>query len=116
MNERLFETGSETPRTGVPPEEAPLATRMRPRDLDEFAGQSHLLAEGSALWVAIESGEPHSAIFYGPPGTGKTTLARIIAARARGSFEEASAVNAGRAEVRAVIERAEERRRATDTP
>jgi putative ATPase len=110
MNERLFETGGQTPRTGVPPEEAPLATRMRPRDLDEFVGQGHLLAEGSALRVAIESGEPHSAIFYGPPGTGKTTLARIIAARIEGAFEELSAVNAGRAEVREVIRRAEERR------
>src|SRR2546429_9996766 len=83
---------------------------MRPRDLDEFAGQGHLLAEGSALRVAIESGDPHSAIFYGPPGTGKTTLARIIAARIEGAFEELSAVNAGRAEVREVIARAEERR------
>jgi putative ATPase len=110
MAERLFETGGETPRTGVPPGEAPLATRMRPRDLDEFVGQSHLLGEGSALRVAIESGEPHSAIFYGPPGTGKTTLARIIAARVEGAFEELSAVNAGRAEVREVIARAEERR------
>jgi putative ATPase len=110
MNERLFETGAERRRTGVPPEEAPLATRMRPRDLDEFVGQSHLLGEGSALRVAIESGEPHSAIFYGPPGTGKTTLARIIAARIEGAFEELSAVNVGRAEVREVIRRAEERR------
>src|SRR3954454_2231560 len=108
--DRLFETGGETPHTGVPPDQAPLATRMRPRDLDEFAGQSHLLGEGSALRVAIESGEPHSAIFYGPPGTGKTTLARIIAAWVEGAFEELSAVNAGRAEVREVIARAEERR------
>ena len=75
MSERLFETGGEARRTGVPLGETPLATRMRPRYLDEFAGQSHLLGEGSALRVAIESGEPHSAIFYGPPGTGKTTLA-----------------------------------------
>jgi putative ATPase len=110
MSERLFETGGETGRTGVPPEEAPLATRMRPRDLDEFAGQTPLLGDGSALRVAIESGEPHSAIFYGPPGSGKTTLARIIAARVEGAFEEFSAVNAGRAEVREVIARAEERR------
>src|SRR5689334_12608471 len=108
--ERLFETGGETPRTGVPPDEAPLATRMRPRDLEEFAGQSHLLADVSSLRVAIESGEPHSSIFYGPPGSGKTTVARIIAARAKGAFEELSAVNAGRAEVREVIERARERR------
>jgi putative ATPase len=85
---------------------------MRPRDLDQFAGQADLLAQGSALRVAIESGEPHSAVFYGPPGTGKTTLARIIAARARGAFEELSAVNAGRPEVREVIARAEQRRAA----
>jgi putative ATPase len=87
---------------------------MRPRDLDELVGQDELLAAGSALRAAIESGEPHSAIFYGPPGSGKTTLARIVATRARGAFEEASAVNAGRAEVRAMIERATERRRASN--
>jgi putative ATPase len=110
VNERLFEAGGETRRTGVPPKDAPLAVRMRPLDLDELAGQTHLLEPGSALRIAIESGEPHSAIFYGPPGSGKTTVARIIAARARGAFEELSAVNAGRAEVREVIERAEQRR------
>jgi putative ATPase len=116
--ERLFDTEEEKTarRTSVPLEEAPLAVRMRPRDLDELLGQGHLLGEGSTLRAAIESGEPHSAVFYGPPGSGKTTLARIAAARARGAFEEASAVNAGRAEVRAVIERAEERRRASGAP
>jgi putative ATPase len=117
--ERLFDTGDgDAPgrRTPVPESEAPLAVRMRPRTLDELVGQEHLLAPGSALRVAVESGEPHSAILYGPPGSGKTTLARIIAAAARGAFEEESAVNAGRAEVRAVIGRAEERRRATDQP
>ncbi len=116
--QRLFDSddGSPERRTPVPESEAPLAVRMRPRDLDELVGQEHLIGPGSALRSAIESGEPHSAIFYGPPGSGKTTLARIIAERARGSFEEASAVNAGRAEVRAVIERAAERRRAADQP
>ena len=110
MSDQLFDTGGETQRRGVPPEDAPLAVRMRPRDLEELAGQTHLLEPGSALRIAIESGEPHSSIFYGPPGSGKTTLARIIAARAKGAFEELSAVNAGRAEVREVIARAEERR------
>jgi putative ATPase len=115
--ERLFDTGEAPPRrTGVPPEQAPLAARMRPRELDELVGQDHLLGPGSTLRAAIEAGEPHSAIFYGPPGSGKTTLARIVAEQARGAFEEASAVNAGRAEVRAVIARAEERRRATGQP
>jgi putative ATPase len=90
----------------------PLAVRMRPRSLDELVGQGHLLAEGSALRTAVETGEPHSAILYGPPGSGKTTLARIIAGSSDAAFEEESAVNAGKAEVRAVIERARERLRA----
>ena len=71
-----------------------------------------MLAPGAALRVAIESGEPHSAVFYGPPGTGKTTLARIIAGSAHGAFEELSAVNAGRPQVREVMARATERREA----
>src|SRR5690242_812146 len=84
---------------------------MRPRSLDEILGQEHVLGAGSALRSAIESGRPHSAILYGPPGAGKTTLARIAAAGAEGAFEEESAVNAGKAEIRGVIERARERRR-----
>jgi putative ATPase len=95
-----------------PAADAPLAVRMRPRTLDELVGQEHLLAPGSALRTAAETGEPHSAILYGPPGSGKTTLARIIARSSDAAFEEESAVNAGKAEVRAVIERARERRRA----
>src|SRR3954447_26450473 len=87
----------------------PLAARMRPRSLGEFVGQEHLLGRGSALRTAIEEGRPHSMILYGPPGTGKTTLARLLAVNARAAFEEASAVNAGRAEVRAVIDRARHR-------
>jgi putative ATPase len=89
---------------------------MRPRSLDELVGQEHILGEGSALRTAIESGHPHSAILYGPPGAGKTTLARIAAAGAEGAFEEESAVNAGRAEIRAVIERARERRQSSGRP
>jgi len=89
---------------------------MRPRSLDEVVGQEHVLGEGSALRTAIESGHPHSAILYGPPGAGKTTLARIAAAGAEGAFEEESAVNAGKAEIRSVIERARERRRANGRP
>src|SRR5215218_3296908 len=87
----------------------PLAARMRPASLGEFVGQEHLLGRGSALRTAIEDGRPHSMILYGPPGTGKTTLARLLAVNARAAFEEASAVNAGRAEVRVVIERAQHR-------
>jgi putative ATPase len=115
--ERLFDSDEAPPgQTGVPPAEAPLPVRMRPRSLEELLGQEHLLGEGSTLRAAIETGEPHSAILYGPPGSGKTTLARIIATACRGAFEEFSAVNAGRAEVRAVIQRAGERRKAADEP
>src|SRR5262249_27091161 len=81
----------------------PLPARVRPRSLQEFVGQSHLLGEGSALRTAIEQGRPHSMVLYGPPGSGKTTLARMVAERSGAAFEEVSAVQAGRAEVRAVI-------------
>jgi putative ATPase len=114
--ERLFDTEPDRAGRGnVPLEDEPLAARMRPRTLGEFAGQEHLLAEGSALRTAIESGALHSMILYGPPGSGKTTLARIAAARAGAAFEEESAVQAGRAEVRAVIERARHRRQVDGT-
>jgi putative ATPase len=113
--ETLFDT-DEAPRgrTPVPLAEEPLAARMRPRSLDEFTGQEHVLGPGSALRTSIEQGQPHSMILYGPPGAGKTTLARIAASGAGAVFEEASAVNAGRAEVRQVIERAEHRRKTND--
>ena len=108
--EQLFQTdGSAPARTPVPASERPLAVRIRPASLDEVVGQEHLLAEGSALRRAIEEGRPHSMVLYGPPGAGKTTIARLLAAHADAAFEEASAVEAGRAEVRAVIARAEER-------
>ena len=95
-----------TQRAGEAPDTRPLAVRLRPRSLEQFVGQSHLLAPGSALRTAIEQGRAHSMILYGPPGTGKTTLARMLAEHSQAAFEELSAVQAGRAEVRAVMERA----------
>ena len=104
---RLFE--DEEPRRATPVAHAPLATRLRPHTLDEFVGQQRLLAPGSALRRALEEGHPHSMILHGPPGSGKTTLARLVAEASDAAFEEESAVQAGRAEVRAVIERARQR-------
>jgi putative ATPase len=114
--DRLFDTGEREARAVGVEAGAPLAVRMRPRGLGELVGQEHVLGEGSALRTAIEAGHPHSAILYGPPGSGKTTLARIAAAGAEGAFEEESAVNAGKAEIRGVIERARERRAASGRP
>src|SRR4051794_17446738 len=91
--------------------DAPLPARMRPRNLDEVVGQGHVLGEGTALRTAIEQGRPFSMVLYGPPGTGKTTIARLVAAAADAAFEELSAVQVGKAEVRGVLDRAAERRR-----
>src|SRR3954452_14379528 len=109
---RLFDVPDEPPDGPAVADDAPLAARMRPRTLEEFVGQGHLLGPASALRTAIQSSEPHSMIIYGPPGTGKTTLARMLAEYADAAFEELSVVEAGRAELRGVISRARERRRA----
>ena len=89
--------------------EGPLAQRMRPRGLDEFAGQESILGEGKPLRRLISEDRLVSMIFYGPPGTGKTTLAQIIAARTRASFVQLNAVASGVKEMREVIAAARER-------
>ena len=92
----------------------PLAARLRPRSLAEFAGQTHLLGPGKILRRLIESDRISSMIFWGPPGVGKTTLARIIANHTRASFIDFSAVTSGIKEIRAVMQRAEDNRRFGD--
>ena len=81
----------------------PLADRMRPRTLDEFVGQEHLIAPGKPLRAQIERDDLGSLIFWGPPGTGKTTLAKIIASLTRAEFIEFSAVLAGIKEIKQVM-------------
>jgi len=83
--------------------QAPLAARMRPRTLEEFAGQQHILKPGMLLRRAIEADRIQSLIFYGPPGTGKTTLAQIIASRTESKFERLSGVESNVAEMRRVL-------------
>lgn len=89
----------------------PLAARLRPRTLDEYAGQEHLLGEGKVLRRLIEGDQISSMIFWGPPGVGKTTLARIIANRTKASFIDFSAVTSGIKEIRTVMQQAEDNRR-----
>ena len=93
----------------------PLADRLRPRSLDEYVGQSHLLAPGAPLRRALEAGRPHSMILWGPPGTGKTTLARLVANGANAEFIALSAVLAGIKDIRAVVEQAKSLRGTRDT-
>lgn len=90
---------------------APLADRMRPRTLDEFAGQEHILGEGRLLRRAIQADRVTSLLLFGPPGTGKTTLARIIAGTTRSHFVTLNAVLAGVKDIRVAIHGAEERLR-----
>jgi putative ATPase len=106
---------------GAPPPEspddpgsgAPLAARMRPRSLEEFRGQDHLLGEGRAIRAMLERGQPGSMILWGPPGSGKTTLARLIARKTGLSFVSLSAVTEGIPRVRQIMAEADERLRAT---
>ncbi len=91
--------------------EAPLAARMRPGALHEFVGQEHLVGEGHVIRKAIEAGQVPSVILWGPPGSGKTTLAYVIANATQAHFSPVSAVSAGVADLRRIIEEATERRK-----
>ncbi|HEX7474574.1 MAG TPA: replication-associated recombination protein A [Dehalococcoidales bacterium] len=91
--------------------EAPLAARMRPRTLDEFVGQEHIIGRGKVLRKAIETNQLPSIILWGPPGSGKTTLSNIVANSTNSHFSPVSAVSAGVADLRKIIEEAKERRK-----
>jgi putative ATPase len=105
-----------SPRPAAVPPQAPLAARMRPRDLDDFVGQAHILGPAQLLRRAIEADRIQSLIFYGPPGTGKTSLAHIIAARTQNKFERLSGVESNVADMRRVLAAAANRLENTAKP
>jgi putative ATPase len=114
------EPEAEHPKTPGPSPAAftqgPLAARMRPRTLEEFAGQGHILGPGQLLRRAIEADRIQSLIFYGPPGTGKTSLAQIIAARTKNKFERLSGVESNVSDMRRVLAAAANRLQNTGQP
>ena len=116
----LFATPAESrPRASTAPETSrhqPLAARMRPHQLDEFAGQTHILGPGQLLRRAIEADRIQSLIFFGPPGTGKTSLAQIIARQTKSKFERLSGVESNVADMRRVLAAASNRLENTSQP
>jgi len=116
----LFRTPAESkpavPTTPESPRHQPLAARMRPRTLDEFVGQTHILGPGQLLRRAIEADRIQSLIFYGPPGTGKTSLAQIIARQTKSKFERLSGAESNVADMRRVLSAAANRLENTGQP
>src|ERR1051326_3786632 len=120
-SEDLFFTGSGNAEVSKPEKPGseghrPLAARMRPRDLNDFVGQSHILGPGQLLRRAIEADRIQSLIFYGPPGTGKTSLAQIIARQTKSKFERLSGVESNVADMRRVLAGAANRLENTGQP
>ncbi|MGP1431989.1 MAG: AAA family ATPase [Treponema sp.] len=109
MSKDLFETAAAQERL-------PLAARMRPRNLDEYIGQEHIVGKGRLLRRAIQADRLSSVIFFGPPGTGKTTLARVIANHTKSNFLSLNAVLAGVQQIRAAITAAEEHKKLYGKP
>ena len=87
-------------------DESPLASRLRPKTLDEVVGQQHIIGKGKLLYRAIKADKLGSIIFYGPPGTGKTTLAKVIANTTSAEFLQINATSAGKKDMEEVIEKA----------
>ena len=108
-------TPTAAPETPAPADDshAPLAARLRPRTLDEFVGQEHIIGPGTVLRKSIEAGRPPSLILWGPPGTGKTTLARLIANMTKAQFMAISAVTSGVADLRRIVQEARDLRQST---
>jgi putative ATPase len=111
FEEKKSGAGSSSSQKENPQYSEPLATRMRPQSLDEFAGQEHLVGEGKMLQRMIESGIIGSLIFYGPPSSGKTTLAHVISREIKAQFEVINAVLDGIKELRNVVDKAEKLRK-----
>ena len=106
MTADLFGAAPAAPRSPANDAATPLAERLRPDQLDQVIGQTHLLGPGRPLRLTFESGKPHSMILWGPPGVGKTTLARLMASHFSADFIQISAVLAGVKEIREAVERA----------
>lgn len=114
MLDDLFANESYTAETNLAWQ--PLAARMRPRQLDDYLGQAHLLGKDKSLRQALEAGQLHSMILWGPPGVGKTTLAKLLAELADLNFTSLSAVMSGVKEIREAVIKAQEKRRYTHKP
>jgi len=115
-NDLFASTAAAQPGQAGPPRHQPLAARMRPRNLDEFVGQAHILGPGQLLRRAIEADRIQSLIFFGPPGTGKTSLAQIIARQTKSKFERLSGVESNVADMRRVLAAASNRLENTGQP